>query len=237
VIISGTHGSGKTYLAHIYANYLHIPDFYLINPSMADIKSVITECINATNDIVICIENLDSGVLQVSYPLLKFIEDCPNHIYVVITCLNIRQIPDTILSRCALININNPFPADLNAWAELRNPSAYGKLKNTKLWKCINNFADADMILQFSPEHIAYFNTIEELLKFTAPISTITWKLQNFEDKSPTPIKLVIRYIMSLVTSPHKIKSCIDCLDALDNNNMSQNAVITKFVLENKYVE
>ena len=80
VIISGTHGSGKTYLAHIYANYLHIPDFYLINPSMSDIKSVITECINATNDIVICIENLDSGVLQVSYPLLKFIEDCPNHI-------------------------------------------------------------------------------------------------------------------------------------------------------------
>ncbi len=236
VVISGPHGSGKTYLAHRYMDYLHISDFYLVNPNMSDIKSIITMCINATNDLVLCIENLDSGVLQVSYPLLKFIEDCPKNLYVVITCLNVSQIPDTILSRCALVNLNNPIDADINSWAELRNPAAYGKLKTTNLWKCVNNFTDADTVLQFTPEQLNYFNSLETMLGFNASVSTITWKLQNFEDKTATPIRLVIRYLMQFMTSPYKISACLKCLNDLDNTSMSQNAIITKFVFENKYI-
>ena len=129
VVISGTKGSGKSYLAKKYAEMLKIEDFYPVNPSMADVKAVITLCTEATNDIVLCIENLDSGVLQVSYPLLKFIEDCPKHIYVVVTCFNIRQIPDTILSRCALVSINNPVAEDIERYAKSVDLNMYNTLK------------------------------------------------------------------------------------------------------------
>lgn len=236
VIISGPHGSGKTYLSKEYSKLLHIPDYMLVNPSMADVKTIIQMCTEATNDIVLCIENLDAGVLSVSYPLLKFIEDCPKNLYVVVTCINIRQIPDTILSRCALVSINNPVSSDIAQYAQAQNTAAYEWLKDTMVWKCVRNFADADTILKLNVEQFKYIESLKDLLAFKSSVSSISWKLQNYEDKSPTPIKFVIYYLMSMMTTHHGKRSCLQCLDALDTNRMSQNAIITKFVFENKYI-
>lgn len=237
VVISGTKGSGKSYLAKKYSEMLNVEDFYPVNPSMSDIKAVITLCTEATNDIVLCIENLDNGVLQVAYPLLKFIEDCPKNIYVVVTCLNIRQIPDTILSRCALVSINNPVADDIERYAKSIDLNMYNNLKDTPLWRCVRNLNDVDTLIKLSPEHLAYFDTIRSLVDFKGTVSTIAWKLQNYEDKTPTPISLVIRYIMQLINTTRCNNVCIKCLDALENSRMPQNAIITRFVFENKYCE
>lgn len=236
VVISGARGSGKTYLSKQYAKLLHIDDYMLVNSNMADIKSVIQMCIDATNDIVLCIENLDAGVLTVSYPLLKFIEDCPKNLYVVVTCTNVRQIPDTILSRCALVSINNPTASDIEQYAISVDTAAYDWLKDTDIWKCVKNFADADAMLKLNVEQYKYLIGLKDLLSFNSSVSTISWKLQNYEDKSPTPIKFVIYYLMNLMNTYHSKKSCLQCLDALDTNRMSQNAIITRFVFENKYI-
>ena len=236
VVISGSRGSGKTYLSKEYAKLLHINDYMLVNPSMADVKTIIHMCTEATNDVVLCIENLDAGVLSVSYPLLKFIEDCPKNLYVVVTCTNIRQIPDTILSRCALISINSPVSSDIIQYAQSKDKTAYEWLKDTAVWKCVRNFADADIVLKLNVEQYKYLESLKDLLSFKSSVSSISWKLQNYEDKSPTPIKFVIYYLMSLMTTHHGMRSCLQCLDALDTNRMSQNAIITKFVFENKYI-
>jgi len=237
IVISGTRGSGKTYLAREYAKLLNISDFYQVNPSMSDVRSVINLCTEATNDVVLCVENLDNGVLQVSYPLLKFIEDCPRNLYVVVTCFNIRQIPDTILSRCALVSINNPTSSDLAQYAQSVDSDGYAKFRSLSIWKCAKSFTDVDTILKLTPEALAYFDNLNSIIGFKAPVSSIAWKLQNYEDKTPTPLTLVIRYLMNLMTKPNHIKSCISCLDALESTRMSQNAIITKFVFDMKYLE
>ena len=237
IVISGTHGSGKTYLAREYAKLLGIQDFYQVNPNMSDVRSVINLCADATNDIVLCIENLDDGVLQVAYPLLKFIEDCPRNLYIVVTCFNIRQVPDTILSRCALVSINNPTSSDLDQYAQSEDPDGFAKFRNLGIWKCAKSFTDISTIMKLTPEALAYFDNLNSMIGFKAPVSSIAWKLQNFEDKTPTPLTLVIRYLMNLMTSPNHIRSCIACLDALENTRMSQNAIITKFVFDVKYLE
>jgi replication-associated recombination protein RarA len=237
IVISGTSGSGKTYLAREYAKLLNVETFYLVSPSMSDVRSVIDMCTDATNDIVLCVENLDNGVLQVAYPLLKFIEDCPKNLYIVITCFNIRQIPDTILSRCALVNINNPISADLDQYARSVNNAEFTRLKSLPIWQCAKSFSDVDTIMKLDSEALAYFDNLQSSLDMKSPVSSIAWKLQYFENKTPTPLVLVIRYLMHFVVSPSHTRSCIDCLNALATSRISQNAIITKLVFDLKYLE
>lgn len=237
VLIVGDSGSGKTYIAKQYANLLGIKDFYIINPVMSDLKSMIDLCLGSENSVVLCIENLDHGVLQASYPLLKLIEDCPNHIYVVVTCCNYYSIPDTIPSRCALVTINPPTKSDIEQYAESKDASAYNTLHTKKIWECIRGMTDVDSILKMTPEQLKYFEDLSNLITFKDSISNISWKLQHYEDNTETPIVFVIRYLMGLLKTTHGKQACIDCLNDLAENRISQNAVISKFVLENKYIE
>lgn len=238
VLIVGDAGSGKTYVAKQYANLLGIKDFYIINPVMSDLKSMIDLCLGSENAVVLCIENLDHGVLQASYPLLKLIEDCPNHIYVVVTCCNYYSIPDTIPSRCALVTINPPTKSDLEQYILSQSDAeTYTKLVGSRLWGCIRGLKDIDTILKFSNEELKYFDNLGNLLPFKDSISSISWKLQHYEDNSETPIVFVIRYLMGLLNTPHGKQSCIECLNDLAENRISQNAIISKFVMENKYCD
>jgi len=234
LLIVGDSGSGKTYVARKYANYLGIPDFYIINPVMADLKSMIDECIRNTNPVVLCIENLDSGVIQASYPLLKLIEDCPNHIYIVVTCCNLYSIPDTIPSRCALVSINPPTRLDIEQYAQSKDMSAYLNLHDTRLWGCIKSFGDVDLILKFKLEQFNYFEGLRNINWTKDTVSNISWKLQHYEDKTETPLSLIIRYLMQYITTDHQ-KSCLDCLNDLSDGRISKNAIVSKLVFDLKY--
>lgn len=236
VLIVGDPGSGKTYLAKQYAKYLGIADFYIINPIISDLKTIIDSCVSAGNPIVISIENLDGGVTQAAYPLLKLIEDCPSYIYVVVTCNNLFGIPDTIPSRCALITINPPTRSDIEQYAKTIDPTAYDFVNKHPVWSCVRGFSDADMVLKFTPEHLKYYNDLSKLLDSKDSISNISWKLQHYEDKSETPVSFVLRYLLTALQG-YKRKVFIDCLNDLADNRMSKNAIVSKLVFELKYVE
>ena len=116
VLIEGPSGSGKSFLAKQYSQYLNILDFQVINPRVDDIRYCIDTCSGINNDIVICIENLDTGVREASYALLKFLEEPSDNIYVIITCNSIHHVPDTIVSRSSIVSINAPARADIDTY-------------------------------------------------------------------------------------------------------------------------
>lgn len=236
VLIVGPSGSGKTYLARQYAAYLGISDFYIINPVISDLKATIAECLESENPIVLCIEDLDSGVLQASYPLLKVIEDCPSRIYIVVTCCNLQAIPDTIPSRCALVTISPPTKEDLTQYAKEKDAQAFEKLSGNRLWNCIKGMSDVDTVLKFSPEQIKYYNNITNIIGSKDSVSNIAWKIQHYDDNSEAPVAFVLRYLLDFLQG-YKRKVCIDCLNDLADNRISKNAIVSKLVFELKYVE
>lgn len=235
ILISGPSGCGKTHIAREYSKMLRISDFYQVSSVMSDVKSIIDLCSDMTNRIVLCIENLDAGMLQVTNPLLKFIEDCPEHLYVIVTCRNLRMVPDTIISRCTTVSLNNPTKKDIEQYAAQVNSDQYNILRVRPIWNCIDTFSDVDDILALTGDQLSYIDRLSSILDFKSSVSNITWKLQNFEDRTPTPIVIVLKYIMTLIMSAHGKKLCLDCLNGLTNSRMGQNAVITKFVFDSKY--
>lgn len=236
VLIVGNSGCGKTHIARHYANLLSISDFYIINPVIADLKAMIDQCAGSGNPVVLCIENLDEGVTQASYPLLKLIEDCPANLYVVVTCCNMYAIPDTIISRCAVVTINPPTQSDLGGYAQAQNITAYTALKDQPIWACVKSLTDADAVLKLTPEQLKYFNELPNLSGYKDSVSNIAWKLQHYEDRTDTPIVLVIRYLMG-ISSDHDKRACVECLNDLADNKVSKNAIISRLVFELKYTE
>ena len=236
VLIVGGSGSGKTYVARQYAKLLGISDFYIINPVISDLRTMIDSCVTSGTPVVLCVENLDSGVVQAAYPLLKLIEDCPSYIYVVVTCNNLYSIPDTIPSRCALVTINPPTRSDIELYAKSKNPTAFDFLHTHQVWRCVKGFSDADEVLKFTPEHLKYYNNLPNIVQAKDTVSNISWKLQHYDDNSETQLHIVLRYLLQILTGYHQ-KACVECLNDLADNRISKNAIISKLVFELKYVE
>jgi hypothetical protein len=63
------------------------------------------------------------------------------------------------------------------------------------------------------------------------------WKLGHFEDKTETPVELVVRYIMELVNTPHVKQAGIECISDISKGRVAQHAVLAKFAFECKYCE
>ena len=124
----------------------------------------------------------------------------------------------------------------LEQYAKAKDTTAYEFLKDKKVWKCIKGFGDTDIVLKFTPEHLKYFESLEQIAWNKDSVSNIAWKLQHYEDKAETPLPLVIRYLMQNVCQTYQ-KACIDCLNDLNENRISKNAIISKLVFELKYTE
>ena len=234
ILISGPEGCGKTYLAKHYSELLNISEFHVVESKMDTIREVMTACAEISAPVVLCIENLDMAVMGVSYAILKFLEEPKHNIFIVITCRNIRQIPDTIVSRCVTIDVPPMIQEDLSAYAKSHYADKLDSIKdNETLWKCVKSISDMDLLSNLSADQISYIISTCGFITMDSSVSNIVWKLQNFPDKTPTPINVVVRYLMYSNASWQKW--CIKALDDMALGRLGTHAVLSKLVLELKY--
>jgi len=236
IIVTGASGSGKTFLVKQWATMLNISDVAVVNPSVNELKTIIDTLLDNHAPAVMCIENLDEGVTQAAYPLLKFLEECPDYLYVAVTCTNIRNIPETIVSRCIVVDVAMPTAKDLSDFALSINSENYYLVKDKLIWKCAKTFTDVKNILSLDSNKLAYFESLSNITEFNENVSSIAWKLQHYPDNSESPIILVVRYLMQIV-KPNQVSSCIECLNDLNYNRLSKNAIISKLIFDLKYTE
>ena len=237
ILIEGAEGCGKTYSAMMYANMLEISDFQIVEPKVNEVKSAVDACLQLTNQVVLCIENIDLGVPAASYALLKFLEEPTSNVYIVVTCRNIKNVPDTIISRSAVVSISSPTQTDISSYAMNKDSMKFKLLSTTPLWKCVRAFKDADTVLNMTVDQLNYFDNLKEIKEFRDAVSNIVWRISHYDDNTETPVELVIRYIMNMIPTNHIQKVGVDCLNDLSLKRIASHAVLSKFAFEVKYCE
>ena len=235
ILIAGKVGCGKTYLAKQYATMLGISDFLVVNPTVPAIKDSLTSVYSITSRIVLCIENLDSGLASASHALLKFLEEPLSHVYVVITCRNSYAVPDTIISRCACVEVASPIPSDIDEYAEITDSIKYHSLRDKTIWAAVKSFRDVDIAFKLSSNNFEYYNNLETLLKFKDSCSNIVWKLSHYDDGSETNVSFVLNYLMYVCQSSRIQRQIIECSRALNEARVASHAILSKFVFDCKY--
>lgn len=234
ILICGPSGAGKTYLAKQYSYMLNIPDFQIIDAKVGTVREAIESSYALSNDMVLCIENLDVGVDGASYALLKFLEEPKLNTYLVVTCRNIRQIPDTIVSRCVTIDVPRMTADDLLLYASSSNPTVLPTLQaDNTLWKCVRAPSDIDALSQLSSEQLKYFPSVCGFIDTKNSVSTIVWRFQKFPDNTSTPIRIVIRYLM--YSNSTWVQPCINCLNAIASGRLGTHAALSRLAFELKY--
>lgn len=237
ILLEGPEGCGKTYLASEYARFLGVPDFQKVEPSVQEIRDCMEACSKLDTPVVICIENIDSGVIGASYTLLKFLEEPSSNVFIVVTCSNTCNVPDTIPSRCVCVSVAPPVDNDIVAYAQHHSSRKYDSVKDLLLWKCVRTFKDADTVLSMSDAQLEYFDKLSSIASFNDSISNMMWKVSHYEDNSETPVELVILYLSKLCKTLHIQRAAIACIQDLHLGRIASHAVIARFLLECKYCE
>lgn len=233
ILISGSPGCGKSRFARFYSNLLGISDYIQIESKVDALRSAIDTCYSFNKDIVICVENLDSGVAGASYALLKFLEEPPIHVYLVITCTNLSGIPDTILSRCITINIDPPTRQDIDTYAKSQYESTYEIFQ--PILPSLKSLNDVDFVSKYDKAKIQYILDLKSLIYAKSPINTIVWNLSHFSDNSELPIELAMNYILHVCNDTRIVKNCISCIRDLNLSRIPKHVILSRFVLECKY--
>ena len=237
ILIEGPRGCGKTYLAGKYAELLHVENFQLVESTVASVKSAVESVISSNSPIVLCVENLDAGVLAASYAMLKFLEEPTPNAYVVVTCTNLSKVPDTIISRCAVVVTSSPISQDIQSYSEYKNFPRYEELRSNKIWRCVKSLSDCNAVLDMTADHIQYFDELSKFLDFNDTVSNMMWKLGHYSDSTPTPLNIVMNYIITYAPTDF-IRTCgIECVKDLNLSRIADHAVLAKFLFLVKYCE
>ena len=237
VLIEGPAGCGKSYLAFQYANMLNVSDIVTVQPKVSDIREAIESSIQLDTDIVLVIENLDTGVAAASYTLLKTLEEPLPHIYLVLTARNIKFIPDTIISRSAVVTTNIPLDRDLVLYAQMKDKLKYETISSRLAWKCARSFSDVDYALSMTSDCIAYYESLSNICNCKDNIANMIWTLGHYPNNQPSNLEFAVRAIMELMHNNFVTKCGIECLRDLSNNRIAQHAVLAKFLFNIKYCE
>lgn len=234
ILIEGIEGSGKTELALQYSRMINTNDFTLVNPNVQQLRDAIDACYNLSTATCICIENLDQGVTAASYTILKFLEEPAENVYIVLTCRNRYRVPDTIISRSAVVTIDPPTRNSLVQYSKVRYPDL--NIDNHPLLRCMKTFSDIDHLSKMTADQIDYFHTFTQL-DFNESVSNMSWKLSHYPDNTECPVKFAIRYIMNLTHNVHVHRCGVECLDDLDSGRIASHAILSKFCMDLKYTE
>ena len=237
IMIVGPSGSGKSYLCQQFANIVNVDDFYSVDPKVKDIRDALDSCLNITNPVVLEVRNLDTGVPAASYTLLKSLEEPLSNLYILITCRNIQQVPDTIISRSAIVTVNPPTINDIDEYGKLKDTLKFNNVSSRLVWQCVRSFSDADAVLGMTPDEIQYYESLSEVCKFKDSISNIIWKLGHYDSNKECNVELAIRSIMELMKKPFITKCGIDCIRDLNKGRIAPHAVLAKFAFNAKFCE
>ena len=231
IIISGPQSSGKSYLSKKYADMLEVSDFYIIQPKVSELRETIESCSGISTPVVLCIENLDTGVFAASSAILKFLEEPSSNIYIIVTARNIKMLQDTIISRSHVVYVNPPTSSDLISYAIDKFPEEYRLYSGRDLWSCVKSFDDVELFLSMDMSQIQYIEDILSVLYKSQCVSDSIWAMQKYPDnQGDTPIKLVIRYI--IYKCPDVLVDGIECIRQLELKRIANYAIISKFVFK-----
>lgn len=236
ILIEGCKGSGKTYLARKFAQFLDIPDFVICYPKVDEVKETIHTCYLSSTPVVICIENIDDGSLNAAYALLKFLEEPLSTVYIVVTCRDVTNIPDTILSRCVTINIAPPTQGDISSYCAEKYPDT-AKISDNVLLQCATSFSHVDDVMKLNSSQISYICNLSNMMKFNDTVSNIVWRLNHYEDNSEAPLDIVLNYLIHFAPTNHIKKAAIECAKEYSASRISISAILSKFAFECKYCE
>lgn len=231
MLISGPVGCGKTYLARYYGTLLQISDIIVLPTSVGDLRNTIDSLYEMKNPILCILENLDVCLPVVSSVLLKFIEEPPENLYVVITARNVYRVLDTIRNRCMYVECSLPYENDVLQYIKYKQASTSIP---DRLLQAIRTFSDIDSALQLSQDQITYMISTVSNLKFTDSVSGNTWKITHFPDKSVTPIHLVLSYWLH-VSDIDICKLILNAIDDITLNGVSEYIVLNHLFTELKY--
>lgn len=237
LVIEGPEGCGKTFIAREFAKLMNVSDFLVVASKVSELKQTMDDCAYLQTPVVICVENLDTGVPAASYSLLKFLEEPLPSVYTIVTCRNIENIPDTIVSRCPVATVSSPNELDRKDYAMLRNSAAFTAVCKHPIWRCTRTFKDVDMVLGFNPDQLSYFEDLVNILRFKDTVSSLMWKLGHYADNSEAPVLLVIRYLVEISNDPHIKSAGMRCISELSKSRIASHAVLAKFIFECKYCE
>lgn len=237
VLIEGPVGCGKSFLAKQYGKLLNVVDFASVTPTVQGIRDALNASYNLTSPVVFCIENLDTGVLGASYTLLKFLEEPTQNVYIVVTCRNRFNVPDTIISRSTCVTVASPIDRDVNDYAELKDIVKYRQLSEHAVWKGVKTLNDVEEVFRLTPQQLTYFQNLTTTLHFKDTVANIIWQLGHFEDNTETNLQFVLNYIIAITKSDSVRTHAIECVKDLLKSRIASHAVLAKFVFECKYGE
>ncbi len=237
VLIEGFQGCGKTYLSQQYANMLGVSDYVSVSPKVADIREALDSATQFNTKLVLNVENLDTGVAAASYTLLKSLEEPQPNLYIVITCRNAKYVPDTIISRSAVVSVGVPTFNDIDSFGKQKDELKFNNVKDRLVWRCARSFSDAESILAMTNEQISYYESLSEVCKLQDNISNLIWTISHYKDNQSCNIELAIRAIIELMHNNFVTRCGIDCIRELSANRVAQHAVLAKFLFNIKYCE
>lgn len=237
ILIEGPPGCGKTYLSQRFANMVNVTDYYKVLPKVSEIREALDKVTLIDSPVVLEIENLDLGVLGASYTLLKSLEEPLPHVYIVITCRNMEDVPDTIISRSAVVNVSPPTPDDIDRFGHEKDRVRYDNVKSRLVWQCVRSFTDASEVLEMTLDEVNYYESLAEVCKFRDTISNTVWKIGHYDSNKECNVELAIRSIAELMKKPFITKCSIDCIRDLNSGRIASHAVLSKFVFDAKYCE
>lgn len=237
ILIVGSAGIGKTYLAQQFARIQNISDIQVISPKVDAIRRCIRQCYSLDSDIVIVIENLDLGVAAASNALLKFLEEPLPHVYIVVTARNITNVVDTIKSRSAIVTIQNPATSDITAYASSLE-GFHPPVSTSTIWKTARSLSDCEDIVALSPKQLdeitsAIPNTLNTLT--STSIQSAVWTFSHYSDNTNLPTPLVIKYILVNTINSTVRSAAMSYMRDYEDGRIAKHAILAKFLMECKY--
>lgn len=232
ILLHGESGCGKTYLARKYAKYVNAVDFAVITSKMDSVREFMDTVYDSDEKIVVCIENLDSAVSGVAQAILKFLEEPPKHVYIIVTARDVNAVPNTIISRSMMIYVPHFQFNQLMQYAKETHGLRADSIANDLKTYC-RNPADVDFIMKLQDSDLWYLNDVYKYASGEYPIATITWKLQSFPSGEKIPIRMMIRSLYRSASDDKK--RMILCYESDIGSGVPDHVILSAIIMNLKY--